>query len=93
MELDAKGVIPTLDESSEDFVDIANDYISKYKPKLAIINSTIIPGTTKKLFEKSKVPVAHVPVRAKHPNLTIGLKKFVNFIGAVDKESADTEIY
>lgn len=74
---------------SENFADIANEYIMKYKPKLVIINSTVTPGTTNELFKRVNIPMAHVPVRAKHPDLTIGLRKFIAFIGAVGKETAN----
>ena len=78
--------IPYLDN----FVDIVVDYIDKYKPELVIINSTVSPGTTKKIYEKTKCKIVHSPVRGKHPNMREGLLKAVKFIGPIDKSSGDT---
>ena len=42
--------IPFLDN----FVDVVDDYVSKYNPELVIINSTVSPGTSKQIYEKCK---------------------------------------
>lgn len=71
------------------FVDIAADYIKKYNPKIVVINSTVRPGTTKEIHDKTKKSMAHSPVRGKHPGLKEGLLLFVKFIGPVDKKSGE----
>ena len=77
--------IPFLDN----FVDVVDDYVSKYNPELVIINSTVSPGTTKQIYEKCKCKLVHSPVRGKHPNIDEGLVKAVKFIGPLDEISAD----
>lgn len=72
---------------TEKFVDVVNDYVVKYSPKNVIIHSTVAPGTTKKIIGK----VSHSPVRGVHPNLDIGIKTFVKFIGS--ENVADAEEY
>ena len=61
----------------EEFVNIVNDYIDEYLPKITIIHSTVPVGTTKQI----KRPCVHSPVRGIHPNLKEGIEKFVKFIG------------
>ena len=68
---------------SKNFVNIVRKEIRESKPKLVIIHSTIIPGTTKKI---GKIAV-HSPVRGTHPNLYEGVKIFVKYIGANDKKT------
>lgn len=72
---------------SPSFENIICDEILKLKPKLTIIESTIQVGTTRKIWEKIRTPIAHSPVRGMHPNLMEGIKTFVKFVGPIDKES------
>ncbi|OHA69126.1 MAG: hypothetical protein A3J68_02020 [Candidatus Wildermuthbacteria bacterium RIFCSPHIGHO2_02_FULL_48_16] len=67
---------------SKSFVDIVKGEIRAFKPKLVIVHSTVIPGTTKKI---GKLAV-HSPVRGVHPNLHKGIRTFVKYIGADDKK-------
>lgn len=75
----------------ENFEEIVVNYINEFKPKLAIINSTVRPETTKHIFEKlgKKFPIVHSPVRGRHPGLKEGLLKFVKFIGPTSKEAGE----
>ena len=64
------------------FVSIVSSYILQYKPKLTIIHSTVIPGTTKQIITKvNNSMVVHSPVRGVHPKLYEGIKTFVKVIG------------
>ena len=71
----------------DNFVEVVVDYINKYKPKLTIINSTVRPGTTQKIYEKTKALVVHSPIRGRHPHLEEGILKFVAFIGPTSEEA------
>ena len=62
---------------TENFIDIVNDYVELYSPKLTIIHSTVPVGTTKKISR----PCVHSTIRGVHPNLKEGIQKFVKFIG------------
>ena len=68
---------------SEKFVEIVKEEVSKIKPKITIIHSTIAPGTIKKIGGM----VVHSPVRGVHPNLFEGIKTFVKYIGADNGEA------
>ena len=72
---------------SEKFINILEKEIKNIKPKLIIIHSTVAPGTTKKLSQKFNGIVVHSPIRGVHPNLYKGIKTFVKYIGADNKEA------
>jgi len=79
--------------SQERFIQTSFDYIVKFKPKLAIIDSTVSPGTTQKIQESSKrLLLAHSPIRGMHDNLA-SMKRDVQFwtkyIGGTTKEAAE----
>jgi len=71
------------------FADIVANYIKKYNPKLIVINSTVRPGTTKSIYDKTKKNIVHSPVRGKHPKIKDGLLLFVKFIGPASKEAGE----
>ena len=65
------------------------DYISKYRPGLVIINSTIMPGTTREIAEQAGVPVAYSPVRGLHRRMKEDMLFYTKFIASPDKEALD----
>jgi len=72
------------------FVKIVKKEIKRIKPKLTIIHSTVVPGTTKRLgLSLSKAMVVHSPIRGMHPNLYPGIKIFVKYIGADNKKAGE----
>ena len=80
--------------SQERFVKTSFDYISKFKPKLTIIDSTVPPGTTQKIHELSEsLLLAHSPIRGMHDSLE-SMKKDVQFwtkyVGGTTREAAET---
>ena len=83
---DIKGVeilnicIPFIDN----FVEVVKEYIEKANPKYTIIHSTVSPGTTKLIGGK----ICHSPMRGLHPNLDLGMKTFLKYIGPEDNDSA-----
>jgi len=75
---------------TDEFINIAADYINHYSPTLVIIHSTVIPETTKKIISKTKIEnIIHSPVRGVHPNLYEGLKTFEKVIGGENSEAID----
>jgi UDP-N-acetyl-D-mannosaminuronate dehydrogenase len=74
-----------------EFVKTTLDYIKKFKPKLTIIESTIPPGTTQKIYELSNSPIVHSPIRGMHKNLE-SMKRDIRFwtkyVGGVTEQSA-----
>jgi UDP-N-acetyl-D-mannosaminuronate dehydrogenase len=72
---------------SEDFVKSAVGYINRFRPKLAIIESTVLPFTTSKVYEKTRTNICHSPVRGRKAD---GFKwayfAYTKFIGPVKPE-------
>ena len=74
---------------TESFVRDVKHYMYQLKPGIAIIHSTVPPGTTHEI--STDYPhVVHSPVRGVHPNLDKGIKTFVKVFGGVEaKRAAD----
>lgn len=66
---------------SKQFIGIVVKAIKKYAPTLTIIESTVAPGTTHKIYQQTKSLVCHSPIRGVHPNLYQGIRTFVKYIG------------
>jgi hypothetical protein len=63
-----------------DFVPAASNYISRYRPEVAVVNSTVVPGTTSSIQEKTGVPTVYSPVRGKHTRMTEELRRYRKFV-------------
>ena len=72
----------------DDFIQTTVDYIGKYQPKLTVINSTILPGTTRQIYNRTKKLIVHSPVRGKHRNMREELIHYTKFIGGVTEEAS-----
>jgi hypothetical protein len=72
---------------NSDFVDTASDYVARFDPKLTIIESTVLPSTTDKIYEKTREPICHSPVRGRKAD---GFKwayyAYTKFIGPAEPE-------
>lgn len=79
--------------SPTQFQDAALSYIDRFKPELTIINSTVVPGTTRAIADHSGSPVAFSPVRGKHAHMVQDLFRYLKFVAApeaaVAKSAAD----
>jgi UDP-N-acetyl-D-mannosaminuronate dehydrogenase len=67
-----------------DFVGTTAEYVRKYRPELVVINSTVVPGTTRKVAEASGVRVVYSPVRGKHRRMREDLMKYAKFVGGAE---------
>jgi len=69
------------------FIEITSNWISKIDGvKVVLIHSTIKPGTTKNIQEKSKIPILYSPVRGVHKRFLDDIKKYTKFISSDDKQ-------
>jgi len=76
----------------ESFVNATVDYVNRFQPRLSIIESTVPPGTTWKIYESTKCLIAHSPVRGVHldiEGMKQELKSWTKYLGGVDSESAE----
>lgn len=68
---------------SENFEGYVREYQKKYEPTITVIHSTVPVGTSRKLG------AVHSPIHGIHPHLEGGIRTFVKFIGAEDRENAE----
>jgi UDP-N-acetyl-D-mannosaminuronate dehydrogenase len=69
------------------FVAQVVEYIGRYQPALTIINSTVAPGTSRRIAGESGASVVNSPVRGKHARMQKEMLHYTKFIGALDRES------
>ena len=75
-----------------EFTDITLNWINKIEGlEVVLVHSTVKPGTTKKIQEKSKIPVLFSPIRGVHKRFLDDIKKYTKFISS-DKENIDPKI-
>ncbi|MCW2895948.1 MAG: UDP-glucose/GDP-mannose dehydrogenase [Actinomycetia bacterium] len=65
---------------STDFVSSAARYVSIYEPEVVVVNSTVVPGTTTEIQEKTGVPAVYSPVRGKHAQMADELRRYRKFV-------------
>jgi UDP-glucose 6-dehydrogenase len=70
------------------FVTTTLSYIERFRPELTIINSTVLPGTTRMVGAKSRTAVVFSPVRGKHVRMVQDLHNYVKFVAAADPAAA-----
>jgi UDP-N-acetyl-D-mannosaminuronate dehydrogenase len=74
------------------FVGQVTEYIHRYRPAVTVINSTVAPGTTRRIATESGTPVVHSPVRGKHARMQEELLHYTKFVGALDLPSGQRAI-
>ena len=71
----------------EKFTDIVIEWVNKIKNiQVAVIHSTVKPGTTKTIQEKSSIPILFSPVRGVHRRFLDDIKKYTKFISFDDTD-------
>jgi len=79
---------PCVDQG--EFVKITVGHVNRFRPALTIIESTVPPGTTRKVYESAKCSMAHSPVRGIHvdtENMKREIRSWTKYVGGVDSES------
>jgi UDP-glucose 6-dehydrogenase len=70
--------------SQAQFVSATLSYIERFRPELTIIDSTVLPGTTRMVAAKSSSAVVFSPVRGKHVRMVQDLLRYVKFVAGAD---------
>lgn len=70
-----------------EFVSTASRYVSLYKPEVVVVNSTVIPGTTGAIQEKSGIPAVYSPVRGKHARMAEELRHYRKFVAGTSEQA------
>ena len=66
------------------FTKIVGDYALTYKPKVIIINSTVVPGTCNKVQTNTKIPTIHSPIRGQHHQMAEYVVKYSKWISGTN---------
>jgi len=83
--------IPCKDQNK--FNETITNYAEQFKPALLIINSTVPPGTTKKIQKHSTSLVVHSPMRGVHKSpehMKWELKRWTKYVGGASTKAAET---
>jgi UDP-N-acetyl-D-mannosaminuronate dehydrogenase len=74
------------------FVGQVVEYIHQYRPALTVINSTVAPGTTRRIAVESGTAVVNSPVRGKHLRMQEEMLRYAKFVGALDVPSGQLAV-
>lgn len=64
-------------------------YVLKYGPKVVVINSTAVPGTTRQIESETGVPCVYSPVRGKHTKMVDELLTYVKFVAGTNAQTTE----
>ncbi len=74
--------------SRSQFESAVRKYIRRFQPQLTIINSTVLPHTTRNLAKATGARIAYSPVRGKHAQMVQQLLHYAKFVSATDSVAA-----
>jgi UDP-N-acetyl-D-mannosaminuronate dehydrogenase len=77
---------------NRNFVGQVVEYIHQYRPGLTVINSTVAPGTTRRIAVESETAVVNSPVRGKHVRMQEEMLRYTKFVGALDLPSGERAV-
>lgn len=63
-----------------EFVSAAIGYTELYQPEVVVVNSTVVPGTTRTIQEKTGIAAVYSPVRGKHSRMAEELRRYQKFV-------------
>jgi UDP-N-acetyl-D-mannosaminuronate dehydrogenase len=72
---------------TSDYVSAATRYVSLYEPEIVVVNSTVVPGTTRQVQEKTGIPAVYSPVRGKHTRMRDELRRYRKFVAGASAQA------
>ena len=63
------------------------DYARKYRPEIIVVNSTVVPGTTRAIEERTGIPCVYSPIRGKHTRMVDDMLLYVKFVAGTNAEA------
>ncbi len=76
-------------KDSTQFQSAVLGYVIKYAPKVVVINSTAVPGTTRSIESETGVPCVYSPVRGKHTKMVDELLTYVKFVAGANAQATE----
>jgi UDP-glucose/GDP-mannose dehydrogenase family, central domain len=70
-----------------DFVSTASYYVSVYEPEVVVVNSTVVPGTTRAVQQATGTAAVYSPVRGKHVRMTEEMLRYRKFVAGTSAEA------
>jgi UDP-N-acetyl-D-mannosaminuronate dehydrogenase len=70
-----------------EFVSAAQRYVSRYEPEVVVVNSTVVPGTTRAIQQATGIPAVYSPVRGKHVRMSQELLRYRKFVAGSSAEA------
>jgi UDP-glucose/GDP-mannose dehydrogenase family, central domain len=71
----------------EQFERTVCEYIERFRPTLTIINSTVVPGTTRAIASATGARVVYSPVRGKHVKMQEDMLRYAKFVAGMDEDA------
>lgn len=71
----------------DSFQQIVVEYARKYSPELIVVNSTVVPGTTRGIENSTGIPCVYSPIRGKHTKMVDDLYLYVKFVAGSNAEA------
>lgn len=73
-----------------EFIATAARYVARYRPAVVVVNSTVVPGTTRAIQEETATPTVYSPVRGKHARMAEELRRYRKFVAGTSAEAVAT---
>ena len=73
--------------NADQFRSAVEGYAIKFSPSVIVINSTIVPGTTRSIERSTGIPCVYSPVRGKHTKMVEELQHYVKFVAGTDAQA------
>lgn len=71
------------------FEDAVAEYAQKYRPQIIVVNSTVVPGTTRGIEARTGIPAVSSPIRGKHTKMVDDLYMYVKFVAGSNAEATE----
>lgn len=71
------------------FEDAVAEYARKYRPQIIVVNSTVTPGTTRGIEERTGIPAVFSPIRGKHTKMVEDLYLYVKFVAGANPQATE----
>jgi UDP-N-acetyl-D-mannosaminuronate dehydrogenase len=68
-----------------EFISAAVGYAELYQPDVIVVNSTVIPGTTGMIQDKTGIPAVYSPVRGKHARMAEEVRRYRKFVAGTSE--------
>jgi len=76
-------------KTSDLFQNVVASYARKYRPEVIVVNSTVVPGTTRNIETETGIPCVYSPIRGKHTKMVDDLYMYVKFVAGANAEATD----